>query len=122
MNGFFIAASIASFIAFLIHVFVGGPKIAKPLLEARDIQTVPKLTNYYCWHGITIVLFAMAASFAWAAFYPDGIELAVLATGLSGAFTVWGLGLVTVKGQSTRTMPQWVLFAVIAGLGLAGFF
>jgi len=122
MNGFFIAASIASFIAFLIHVFVGGPKIAKPLLQARDIPTVPKLTNYYCWHGISIVLFAMSASFAWAAFNPDGFELAVLWTAIAGAFSLFGLGLVTAKKQQTRSMPQWVLFAVISGLGLAGFY
>ena len=120
MNGFLLAAAIASFITFGIHVFAGGRVIAAPLLKARDIPPVAKFTQYYCWHGITIVLFAMGAAFLWAARYPDGVELAWLATALAAAFMLWGQALIIWKKQSTRLMPQWILFALIAALGLAG--
>ena len=120
MNGFLLAAAIAGFITCGIHVTAGGRDIARPLLAARDLADVPKLTHYYCWHLVTIVLFALGVAFLWAAYDPGAAELAWFATAIALAFMIWGLALVVWKRQPTRLMPQWTLFAVIAALGLAG--
>ena len=120
MNGFLLLAAVASLITFGLHVFAAGPKVAAPLLRAKDIKPVAKYTNYYCWHIVSIVLLAMGGAYFWAAKYPDGLELAVLATAMAFSFMIWGLALIVWKRQPTRFMPQWVLFAVITGLGTAG--
>ncbi len=112
-------AIVTNFSIFLIHVFAGGPSIARPLLAAKDIGTVPKLTNYYCWHLVSIVLFAMGASWVWFLVEPQAIEVAMLATGLSIAFMLWGLVLVAWKRQRSIEMPQWILFALSSGVSIA---
>ncbi|SDE03475.1 hypothetical protein [Kordiimonas lacus] len=121
MNIWFLLAGSASALTMLIHCILGGREIARPLLDATDIHAVAKYTNYYCWHLVSLTLAAMAGSFFWAAFHPEGIELAVLATFLSTAFCVWNLGLVTWKKQRFSQMPQWALFLAITVLALPGF-
>ena len=39
----------------VVHVVVGGQMVAEPLL-ASDLATLPRMTLYLCWHGITVVL------------------------------------------------------------------
>ena len=113
------AAIVTNFVIFLIHVFVGGPTSARPLLAAKDLRTVPKLTNYYCWHLVSIVLFAMGLCWVWFLIDPAAREVAILATGLSAAFLVWGLLLVLWKRQKHMEMPQWILFAASTAVSAA---
>ncbi len=113
------AAIFINFSIFILHVFGGGPTVAGPLLAAKDIETVPKLTNYYCWHLVTIVLFAMGASWIWYLIDTAAVEVAILATALSIAFTIWGLGLVLWKKQKSLEMPQWILFAISSTISIA---
>lgn len=120
MDPYLLAAAIATFATFAIHTWIGGPAIAKPLLETADMHDVAKYTNYYCWHIVTITLFVMAGGFAWAAYRPDGIELAWLSFLLSTAFLVWNLVLVFWKKQSLKQMPQWALFLGISTFGAIG--
>ncbi|MBL4639185.1 MAG: hypothetical protein JKY57_01515 [Kordiimonadaceae bacterium] len=120
MNSYLIAAAVASFGVFALHTFVGGPIHAKALLEASDIHPVPKYTNYYCWHLVTISLLLMAGCFGWAAIYPSGIELAWLAQIQTVAYCLRSLSLVTMKKQNFLLMPQWILFLGIGILGGAG--
>jgi len=117
MNLYFVAASIACFITFAIHTWLGGPPTVGPLLKSRDMHDVAKYTNYYCWHLVTIVLVAMACSFGWASLYSDGIELAWLAFLLSTSFMLWSLVLVVWKKQRFFELPQWTLFACISAIG-----
>ncbi|HER26508.1 MAG TPA: hypothetical protein ENI69_05310 [Rhodospirillales bacterium] len=112
------AAIIVNFAIFLIHVFVGGPAIARPMLAATDLKTVAKLTNYYCWHLVSIVLFAMGLCWIWFLADPAAREVAILATGFSVAFLVWGLVLVVWKRQRHLEMPQWILFAASAAVSI----
>jgi len=121
MNPWLVAAALAAFATFVIHTVVGGRLIAGPLLAARDLARVPRLTAYYCWHMVTILLLAMTFALAWAARYanPPLVALVLL---LAIAFTVLSLALVIAYQVRPWHLPQWALFlivAVLSGLGLA---
>ncbi len=117
---FLYGAAAVSAVVCGLHVFLGGPTSARPLLRARYLHPVAKYTNYYCWHIVTLVLVAMPVSFAWAARWPEAIELAVLMTALAAAFTVWSGALVVWKQQKPLHLPQWALFLPVTVLGLFG--
>ena len=121
MNVWFLLAGCTSALTMLVHCILGGREIARPLLVATDIHAVAKYTNYYCWHLVSLTLAAMAGCFLWAAFHPDGIELAVLAGLLAVAFCVWNLGLIVWKGQRFDHMPQWAMFLSVSALAAPGF-
>jgi hypothetical protein len=121
MSAFWLAAAVASAATCGVHTFVGGRFIAAPLLAAADLRTTPKVTAYFCWHMVTIVLAAMAAGFAWAALDARAAALAWLFTVLAVAFAILNLGLALAwRLHPLRRVPQWMFFAVIASLGLAG--
>ena len=120
MNMFLLAASAASFFTFAVHTWVGGPIAAKALLASTDMRDVPKYTNYYCWHMVTITLFLMGLAFAWAAYEPGGLDVAWFAFSLSACFLIWNLILIVWKKQSFLYMPQWVLFLGISSIALPG--
>ena len=119
-----IALAVAALLALLtwgIHTFVGGPRTATPLLESA-MHPVPKYTNYYCWHLVTLVLFSMAVGFAYAAAVPSGLDIAVLLTVLSASFALWSLALVALSRRKLFELPQWSLFAAITAAALVGLF
>ena len=96
----------------LVHVIVGGRLIAEPLL-ASDLETLPRMTLYLCWHGITSVLAGMAMLFA------DGLvrgrrESVALAGGLAAAFFVLGWTYILGFGLSPLDLPQWIAFGPMA--------
>jgi hypothetical protein len=85
------AAAIA-FITFAVHTFVGGVRVARPLLADRSLPPASKWLNYYCWHIVTVLLAAMTAAFSYIALHPDlaGVgkslgALALILAGLSAA-------------------------------------
>ncbi|MDJ1158131.1 hypothetical protein QNA08_07790 [Chelatococcus sp. SYSU_G07232] len=113
------AAALLSAATALIHTFLGGREIAVPLLAARDLAPVPKLTAYYCWHMVTLLLFAMAVGFALAA-AGRGEGLATGLTILAALFALLSLGLVVGYRVNPWHMPQWALFLPIALCGALG--
>lgn len=121
MNEFFLGAAAGSVFIAGLHCVLGGREIAAPLLRSRDMHAVAKYTNYYCWHMVTIVLVAMAGSFAWSAMVPGAVELAGLATILAGAFCLWSFARALWKRQKLLQMPQWLLFLGVFLLALPGF-
>jgi hypothetical protein len=120
MSSYLIAAAVLSFLVLGIHVFLGGPSVARPLLAAKDIEPVAKYTAYLCWHLITMVLVAMTAGFAHAAASPRGADVAVLMSVLAGGFAGWSGVLVVWKRQRAWDLPQWLFFLPISALGLLG--
>ena len=106
------AAIAVNFSILLIHIFGGGPPTVGPLLASKDIDDVSKMTNYYCWHLVTITLFMMGLCWVWFLLDVNAREVAILATGLSVLYMVWGLVLVFWKKLNHLRMPQWILFAV----------
>lgn len=120
MNGWLLAAAGVSLVTWAIHVFVGGPTIAEPLLASKDLEPVPRYTNYYCWHLVSIVLLAMPVGFGLGALFEQSRDLAWLMTALAAAFAAWSLVLVAWKHRRPFQLPQWTLFVPIAILGLVG--
>lgn len=103
----------------LLHIFVGGPSTAKPLLES-DLDSVAKYTNYYCWHLVTITLAAMTAAYLISALTPSAWELAVAATLLAAGFAIWSIALNLIKKTHPLALPQWILFIPITVFGILG--
>jgi hypothetical protein len=120
MDPWWVAAAALALLTAAVHTFLGGREIATPLLEARDLQTVPKLTSYYCWHLVTITLFAMAAGYGWAASSGEAREVAWGCTALAGLFAALAPLIALRSGVSVRVLPQWLLFLPMALLGLMG--
>ncbi len=120
MNTWLFAASAFSGITTLIHFFAGGRGIARPLLDSQDIELVPKLVNYLCWHMATLALFATACAFGYGAFHPGAAELVLAFSLMSAASAFIVLGIALRFRVSLMAMPQWVLLGGMAALGLTG--
>lgn len=121
MDMMLIAAAVSAAITFLIHFFLGGPRVAGPLLNAKDIHDVPKYINYGCWHGMSISLIFVVSAFAWAALNPADLVLAWFAFFYNIAFVIWSVGLVLWKKQSFKRIPHVFLFGTtsfLAGMAL----
>jgi len=110
-------ASASAFILALIHTFAGGPELLPPLLKSKDIPEPIKLVHYYCWHIVTMVLFAVSAAYAYAAIEPGGRDFAIVATVFCFLCFSWGLFLVLWKKQKHSEMPQWILFIIQFAIG-----
>lgn len=121
-NYWLLAAGVAAGLTTLIHIFGIGPEVVRPLFAAQDIEEVPKLLNYYCWHLVTTTIAAMTFTFTYAALTPDEAMLAIMSTVISGVFALWSILLIAWKRQKAIEMPQWILFAAITGLALPGLF
>ncbi|MCC2112695.1 MAG: hypothetical protein KDJ16_11735 [Hyphomicrobiales bacterium] len=119
MNGWYVAAAVSSAATCLVHVFLGGREIARPLLAA-ELRKIPKYTAYYCWHMVTITIAALALAFALAARPGGAIELAYFATGLSALFMAWNLIMIALFRLRLLHFPQWLLFLPGAGFGSIG--
>ncbi len=113
------SAVVMSVVTFVIHTFVGGPRVAKPLLESKELPIVSKWLNYYTWHITTIFTLLMGGGYAYVALNPDKPELVVFLTILTGAFSVLSAS-VAIKGKiNPFRFPSTSLFAVVCLLGLA---
>lgn len=119
MNRFALATAFILAIAMTaVHVFIGGQMIAEPLLQS-DLATLPRMTLYLCWHGITIILAGMAALFALG--FRGRRDAVKLAGGLAAAFFVLGWSFILGFGLSPLDLPQWIAFgpmALVAGIAL----
>jgi riboflavin transporter FmnP len=119
MNTLLTIAAVLTLITTLIHLFGGGPTVAGPLLRS-NIPDVPRYTNYYCWHLVSIMLAAMSIGFYIVARDPAEQTLGVFMTVLAAGFAIWSLALIIWKRQSFLQMPQWLLFLPIAICGAGG--
>lgn len=109
-------AAVLSFATMWAHIIVGGRYIARPLLKS-EMHAVPKYTNYFVWHMVTIVLGGMSIAFALAAYAPAAWELAIFALVLAIGFCVLNLAVVITRRQSFIYIPQWSFFLLISLAG-----
>lgn len=111
-------AVVISFITFLVHTFVGGPIVAKPLLENKSIPIASKWLNYYCWHITTIYTFLMGGAYAYVALNPDKPELVVFLSILNTSFALLS-AFIAIKGNiNPFRFPSTSLFATVSVLGI----
>ncbi|MEL6841380.1 MAG: hypothetical protein AAFP85_19010 [Pseudomonadota bacterium] len=103
----------------IVHLFVGGRQIARPLLTAPDLAPIVRETQYLCWHFTSVAIAAMAGLNLWAVIADDR-AFAVAALILAAGFAVVGIGLVSRLGSRHSDLPQGWLFVPVAVLGLLG--
>lgn len=101
------------------HVFVGGPQVARPLLDAGDLPEQAKWLAYFCWHVTTLVVLGMSAGFAVVAFTSDHTDLAVFLTSLSALIWLLSVGVTVRGGLPLGRNPGVWLFGLITLLAAA---
>ena len=113
------AAAVMSIITFAVHTFIGGPVVAKPLLENINLPKASKWLSYYTWHVTTIFTLSMGGAYAYVALNPERPELVVFLTIITGALSILS-GAVAIKGNiNPFRFPSTSLFASVSLLGLA---
>jgi hypothetical protein len=116
----FWAAAIMSVVAFSVHTFIGGPRVAAPLLANSSLPKASKWLNYYCWHITTIYTLFMGAAYAYVELHPDRTELVVFLTFLNVALSLLSAAVARKGGINPFRFPSTSLFASVALLGLLG--
>ncbi|WP_286269234.1 hypothetical protein [Thalassotalea hakodatensis] len=113
------AAVLVSGLTFVIHTFIGGIKVATPLLEDTSLPIASKWLNYYCWHITTLYTFFMGWVYGFVALNPDKPELVVFLSVLNVSFSLLSV-LVAMKANiSPLRFPSTTLFALVSILGIA---
>lgn len=120
MNWFHLTAAVASLLTCFAHLFWGGYWAAKPLLGASDIQERPKLTIYYSWHIVTLMLFIMGCAFVYVSLFQFDIPLTVTVTSIAAACALLSIGLIVVRRLKPLDYPHWAFFIPITLLGVLG--
>ena len=116
------AASVSSLATFAVHTFIGGVYVARPLLADRALPKAAKWLAYYCWHIVTMLLFAMAVVFCLAA---ANLITRDVAFGLSlfcTACSVLSIAVALKAGIVPWRFPSTSLFALSAVFGFAASF
>lgn len=117
---FFWAATFMSIVTFSVHTFIGGPRVAGPLLADTHLPKASKWLNYYCWHVTTIFTFAMGGGYAYVALHPERPELVVFLTVVTAASSILS-AVVAIKGRiHPLKFPSTSLFALVSLLGFLG--
>jgi hypothetical protein len=112
------ATVIVSAVTFLVHTFIGGPRVAAPLLENDTLPIASKWLNYYCWHITTIYTFMMGGAYAYMALYQENLALLVFLSILNVSFAILSAA-VAIKGKiNPFRFPSTSLFATVALLGI----
>lgn len=114
----FASAAFVSFVWFLVHLFVGGKQVARPLLTS-DLEPIVLQTLYLCWHLTSVTIAIMAILFgmaAWLAAPTYGVAGLILAAG----FALVGIGVVPLRGWSYKIVPQGWLFVPVVALAALG--
>jgi hypothetical protein len=114
------AAAIMSLFTFSVHTFIGGPRVAAPLLTNSRLPEASKWLNYYCWHITTIYTLFMGGAYAFVAIHPDRPELVIFLTFLNAALSLLSVAVALKGGINPFRFPSTSLFASVALLGLLG--
>ena len=118
MHDYFLwAAVVMSVITFVVHTFIGGPIVARPLLANTDLTKASKWLNYYCWHIVTIYTLSMGIAYLYVAFNPGRPELAVFLSTLNAALSILSAAVAIKGGINPFRFPSTSLFAATALFG-----
>jgi len=113
------SASVSALATFAVHTFVGGVFVARPLLADRGLPKAAKWLAYYCWHIVTMLLLALAMTFAAVALGWLAPNVTLALSAFSAACSLLSIA-VALKGRiAPWRFPSTTLFAVTAVLGFA---
>jgi len=114
-----IAAAAMSALTFIVHTFVGGVVVARPLLADTGLPPTSKWLNYYCWHITTVVIAFIAAGFIWLALHPGDPILLIGLSSLTAALSALSLAVALKASIAPLRFPSTSLFALTSALGWA---
>lgn len=120
MNLWLLSAGIGALLLNLVHIFLGGREIHRPMVAAHWPEPAKAIWSVV-WHAVTAVIAFGGLALVAAAFLPDlALALSVLPVALfgssAGLFIFYGLK----RLGSLRILPQWVAFAAISALAVIG--
>lgn len=113
-------AAIMSLLTWIVHVFVGGAEIVRPLLASNQLNQSVRFTLYYCWHLVTIAIMGMVIAYILLAVRRGGVALAWYATITAIAFAGWSVLMIILNNLSPLIHGQWIAFLLIAAAGIVG--
>ncbi len=111
------ATVVLSFVTFLVHTFLGGSRVAGPLLKNTSLPVASKWLNYYCWHVTTIYTLFMGGAYAYVALNPGKPELVVFLSILNTALALLSAAVALKGNINPFRFPSTSLFASVAILG-----
>ena len=111
-------AAIMSVVTFVVHTFVGGPRVAAPLLADTNLPKASKWLNYYCWHITTLYTFVMGGAYAYVAMNTEKIELVVFLSILNVSFAILSAAVAMKGNINPFRFPSTSLFASVSALGI----
>lgn len=117
MTFFLWAAALVAIVTFLVHTFVGGRVVVRPLLASTSLPIASKMLNYYCWHITTLFIAFAAVAFGWIAYDGMNVEFCVFLSASTAAFSLLSAGVAVKGGFNPLQFPSTSLFAVTSALG-----
>jgi hypothetical protein len=124
MNRPLLVTSLLAAFTACVHIFVGTPEIATPLLNSSLALEVSFLL-YACWHLVSVVLAFSAVAFFVSAL-PRYIQPArMLALFVSWLWLAFGavfvvIGFFGAGGTLLFKLPQWTLLLPVGMIGIFG--
>lgn len=106
-------AAAVSALTFYVHTFVGGKRVAAPLLDDTSLPFAAKWLGYYCWHVTTVLIAFIVAGFVWLALHPHTPSLVFLGA-LTLALSILSAAVAIKAGIRPLQFPSTSLFAAIA--------
>ena len=120
LAGKLVGAAIMSLLTWIVHVFIGGAEIVRPLLASNQLNQSVRFTLYYCWHLVTIAIMGMVIAYILLAVRRGGVALAWYATITAIAFAGWSVLMIILNNLSPLIHGQWIAFLLIAAAGIVG--
>ena len=117
---FFWAASIFSTFCFAAHIFAGGKMFVAPIMQNKTIDPTIKSLSYVSWHCVSLLFATFAVTFAFVALNPQNVELALVASLMSGAITIMIISIALRGHHVMLKLPAVYFFGLISLLGSIG--
>ncbi|MBO6506513.1 MAG: hypothetical protein JJ850_00355 [Kordiimonadaceae bacterium] len=116
---YFLIAAVLSLLGAIAHEVVGAPKVLGPLADTNLPVDVIWL-HHFSWHVGTIAVLVMVYMFVQSARISDQAHLGIIATSISIAFSLLGIGLASFGSASLWTTPAPWAWTLVSLFGLLG--
>ncbi len=110
-------AAVMSLITFVVHTFIGGRFVARPLLADETLPKASKWLNYYCWHITTVMILFVAAGFAGLALWESSLREIAFLSSLTLSLSILSAWVAMKGGIHPLRFPSTSLFGVTSILG-----
>ncbi|MGL4238863.1 hypothetical protein [Tabrizicola sp.] len=120
MNAWLLASGTAMLLLNLVHIFLGGREIHRPMVASHWPEPAKAIWSVV-WHITTAMMLFGGLALVAAAFRPElALPLAALPLALSASTAVLFVVYSLSRLGTLRILPHWIAFTVITLLGVAG--